>query len=433
MPRPLLTALCALLPWWFTGCARPAPPAAAESPAAPPGQATTVRPLRQTVRRLVELPAQNVEAFQQAPLAARVAGYVGKLHVDIGDRVQAGQVLIELTAPELEAERRQKEALVTRAEAELRLAVKGQAAAEAAVTSAEAGVRQAEAGRARARAEGTRAQSQFDRLTRAGGAGVIDAESAAESRYAHEAAQAGVTEAASRVRSAEAAKAEAEAKRDRSAAEVEAARAQVLVATAHSDHARAMCDYTRLRAPFAGRVTKRHVDVGHFVQPAGAGKGETLLTVERTDRLRVRVAVPELDALLIRHGEGKGVPVRLRGEALGGRVVRGALARSSFALDPRTRTLQVEIDVDNAAGLLRPGMYVHAAIELTAENAWTLPATALQRRDGAVRCQVVADGKAMPLELIVGLEGDGRVEVLQKRRGDDWVPLSGDEEVVAAP
>src|SRR5262249_16920511 len=64
----------------------------------------TVRFEKKTVRRSIEQPAQNVEAYQSAPLFPRVAAYVKKVHVDIGDHVKVGQVLIDLSAPELDAE-----------------------------------------------------------------------------------------------------------------------------------------------------------------------------------------------------------------------------------------------------------------------------------------------------------------------------------------
>ncbi|MFO0928814.1 MAG: efflux RND transporter periplasmic adaptor subunit [Gemmataceae bacterium] len=392
--------------------------------------------IEKTVHRVLERPAQNVEAYQQTPLVAKLAGYVGKLNVDIGDRVNAGQVLVELTIPELDVELKQKDALVRQAEAEGQQAVKALAAAEAGLKSAEAVVRQYESTRTRARAEQTRARSQSERLTRAGSAGVVDPESAAEARFGAEAAQAGVDEADAKIRAAEALRTEAAARRDKAAADLDAARARVDVAAANRDHTRALLDYTHIRAPFKGVVTKRQVDVGHFVQPAGGGKGEPLLTVERIDRMRVWLPVPEQEALwlaLDRHAGGK-IPVLIRGDGLGGRALRGTLARSAFALDPRTRTLRAEVDLPNPDELLHPGMYVHASIELEATG-WTLPASAVQKRDGAVQCVVLDAGKAVPLPLLIGLESDGVVQVLkkQKRGGDGWDELTGTEEVVARP
>src|SRR4051812_9628103 len=101
------------------GCNRPAasPPAEATAPAATTVSVT--RPARKTVRHSIEQPGYNVEAFQQTPLFAKIAGYVEKVNADIGDRVTKGQVLAELSVPEMTVELKQKEAAVLQAEAEV--------------------------------------------------------------------------------------------------------------------------------------------------------------------------------------------------------------------------------------------------------------------------------------------------------------------------
>src|SRR4051794_16612715 len=107
----------------------------------------TVRFEKKTVRRTIEQAAQNVDAYQQAPLFARVPAYVKKVHVDVGDRVKKGQVLIELSVPELDAELKQKQADVTATESLTRQAEKALAAARANLASTKAGVNEAKAGR----------------------------------------------------------------------------------------------------------------------------------------------------------------------------------------------------------------------------------------------------------------------------------------------
>src|SRR6059058_1459981 len=72
----------------------------------------TLRFEKKTVRRTIEQAAQNVDAYQQAPLFARVQAYVKKVNVDVGDRVKAGDVLVVLSAPELDAELKEKQAAV---------------------------------------------------------------------------------------------------------------------------------------------------------------------------------------------------------------------------------------------------------------------------------------------------------------------------------
>ena len=418
----------------LAGCSRGAPP-----PAAPTGESsapalTTVRPQKKTVRRVVDQPAQNVEAFQQAPLHSKIAGYVSRMNVDIGDAVKANQVLVELSVPEMVLEVRQKAAALVQGEAEVKLADSSLAAAEAALKSAAAQVRQAESGRARARAELKRVESQHERLMKVGGT-VLNPETLNESRFALDSAKALQDEVEAKVQSAQAARDEGRAKRDKAAADVEVARAKRDVARASRDHAEAMLEYARVKAPFDGVVTRRYVDAGHFVQPATASsKGDPLVTVDRRDKVRVSVLVPELEALWVSRQLGeKPLEGRVHGEGLGGRVLRGAVARSAFGLDARTRTLRAEIDLDNKEGLLRPGMYVYASIPLERAGVWALPSSSVQRSEGVVSCFTAEGGKARRLGLLVGLEGGGLVEVLKKQSGDGWADVTGEEEVVANP
>lgn len=419
----------------FTGCRRPEP-ARGQAPAEDKGVAAVavVKPEKKTVRRVVDQPAQNVEAFQHAPLYAKIPGYVGKLHVDIGDRVKAGQPLLDLAVPEMDIELKQKEALLLQAKAEVELAERNLDAAEASLKSGEAMVKQAESGRARARAEQMRVKSQHERLSKAGN--VVNPESITEARFALDAAAATLEEVEAKVTAAKASRDESQAKRDKAKADVEVMKARRDVAEAGRDHSRAMLAYGRITAPFTGVVTKRHVDVGHFVQPAGTpGKPEPLLTIECMDKMRVWVLVPELEALWInRQLTGTTTPeVRIHGTGLGGNLLRGTLARSSFALDPRTRTLRTEIDLDNKEGLLRAGMYVYASIRLERKNVWTLPLSAVRRNEGIVTCFRVEGGKARTMALLVGLEGGGLIEVLKKQVGEGWEEVTGKEEIIANP
>src|SRR6266849_1200431 len=103
------------------------PPAKIEK--APPS-VTVVKPKRMTLQRTTQGPGY-IQAYEQTPMFAKIAGYVRKWHVDIGDHVTQGKILAELWIPELEVELKQKEALVAQSEAELKLARDTVAASEA--------------------------------------------------------------------------------------------------------------------------------------------------------------------------------------------------------------------------------------------------------------------------------------------------------------
>jgi RND family efflux transporter MFP subunit len=265
---------------------------------------------------------------------------------------------------------------------------------------------------------------------------VINPETITEARFAVDAARASLEEVEAKVTAAKAARDESQARRDKARADVEVMKARRDVAEAGRDHVKAMIGYRQITAPFAGVITRRNVDVGHFVQPAGtAGKPEPLLVVERVDKMRVWVLVPELEALWVNRelASATSPEVRIHGEGLGGRLLRGTLARTSYALDPRTRTLRAEIDLDNNEGLLRAGMYVYASITLQRHGVWTLPLSAVRKNGGVVTCFRVIDGKAQSVRLLVGLEGGGLIEVLKMQASSGWQEITGQEQIVANP
>ena len=113
---------------------------------------TVARPERKTLRRESVEPGW-IEAFEQTPLCAKLPAYVETLHADIGDVVEADQLLVELWIPELEEELHQKEAQVAQARAGVEQAAAAVRAAEAAVATAEAKITEAEAGIVRADAD----------------------------------------------------------------------------------------------------------------------------------------------------------------------------------------------------------------------------------------------------------------------------------------
>lgn len=390
--------LCALLVGGLLsalpGCTRPeTPPASTSQPEAKPARTVAVvKPVRAIVRRRIEQPGFNVEAFQETPVFAKIAGYVRAVKVDIGDPIHKDDVLAELWVPEMEVELRQK---------------------EAAARQAEAGVRQARAGEETAQANLERVQSQYQRLSRVGQSGVLDKESVEETRLGAKAARAAA---------------------DRAKADVAAAEASLELAQANRDYAKTMLDYARLRAPFDGIVTRRNVNVGHFVQPAAAGgKGEPLFVVDQFDPVRVFVNVPGADAPWVRNGD----PVTLRVQGAGGEEFTGAVTRTARSLTPQARTLRTEVDVPNPGHKLLPGMYVHATITVQHANAWTLPAAAVAVQGDQAVCYRVEDGKAVRTPLQIGLSGGGVVEVLKKQThaapGQEakWEDFTGTEVVVA--
>ncbi len=420
----------------LSGCGRgnaaspPEPATAAESAAL-----ATVRPERQAVRHTVEQPGQ-IEGFEQTALYAKIAGYVANWKADMGDRVKAGQVLAELSVPELKEELSQKEAALALTRAQVGEAQRDLAAAEATLKKSEASLKLAEAGRTRADSNYARWESEYERVRRLVPSGSATQSTFEETADAFKSAEAARAENRANIQFATAAVAESKAQRDRAEAGVEVAEARARAADADRRHTAAMLDYTTIRAPFDGVVSKRNAEVGQLVQPPAGAGAAPLFVVTRTDPVRIFVEVPEADAPLV----ADGTPAVVRVQALQDRQFEGRVARTSWVVDNQSRTLRTQIDLPNPEGRLRPGLYATAQITVERPGGLTLPASAILTQDEEPAIFRVEEGKAVRTPVKLGVRQGDRVEVLQKQTAGPkhgqpakWAALTGDEVVVARP
>jgi RND family efflux transporter MFP subunit len=415
----LLAALALALP--AAGCSRPMAakdgpaPAAASAPAPIAAKAEVVKPVRQALRRSVEAPGR-LEPCEITPIHAKLSGFARQVAVDIGDKVAKGQVLTELWVPEVEADLRQKRALLEQAESRRAQAAAAVEVAQAGLATAVAHLAEEQAGIKKADAELARWQSELHRTERlvserAVNAGVLD-----EARSRELAAEAARDEARAILHSAEAAQAEARAVLDRARADAVAADAGVDVALAEVRRAEALLGYARIEAPFDGVVTRRNVDTGHLT--VEGPQGDPLFVVARTDVVTAVVGVPETFAAAVEPGDR----VELRVQALGGRTLEGRVTRTAYVLDEATQTLRVEADLANRDGTLRPGFYVNARVIVDERpDVLTVPETALVREAGAAWCVVVAEGRAHRRGVSLGISDGTRTEVVSGLGADDVV------------
>jgi RND family efflux transporter MFP subunit len=374
-----------------------------------------VKPERRTVQRSVNEPGQLV-AVETTPIHAKIDGYVHKVNVDIGYDIKKGQVLAELSVPEVEADLQEKRAAVGQAEARRAQAEAAVEVAQAAVASAEARVVEVRAGIKRADADLTRWQQEYRRVEqlfqeRAQTGTLLD-----ETRNKLRGAEASRDEVGAQVKSAEAALRESRSELDKARADVVAATASIEVARAEVRHAEAMLGYTRIEAPYDGIVTRRLVDTGHLTKPGS--DGEPLFVVARTDVITIAVDIPETDSTDVNPGDHAIVKL----QAMKGRTVEGKVTRTAWALDPKTRTIRAEIDIPNPDGKLRPGLYVYATVILEEHpNVLTIPTTAVFQEKDQAFCVIVADGKARRLPIVTGLNDGTRIEVTSGLQGSEDV------------
>ncbi len=419
----------------LSGCGRGDAAPVSEAAPAESAEVATVRPERQVVRHTVEQPGQ-IEGFEQTPLYAKVAGYVAKWNVDIGDRVRAGQELAELSVPELKEELQQKEAVVALADAQVTEAERTLAATEATLKKSEAALKQAEAGRTRAESNYVRWKAEYERIRNLVPLGSATQSNLDETLDALRSAEAARDENRAAIAVATAALAESRAQRDRSAASVKVAEANRRASDADRRHTAALLDYTHIRAPFDGVVSKRGVDVGRLVQPPTAAGAAPLFVVTRTDPVRIFVEVPEADAPLV----NDGTPAVVRVQALQEQEFEGRVTRTSWVLDAQSRTLRAQIDLPNRDGRLRPGLYATARITVERPGALTLPTSAILTQDDEPAVFRVEGGRAVKMPVKLGVRQGDRVEVLRKqtagpRHGQPatWADFMGDEVIAGRP
>jgi RND family efflux transporter MFP subunit len=336
-----------------------APPSFADNPE----MATVVS---KPVLRTIVVPGE-IRPFLKVALHARVSGYVERVLVDRGSAVKEGDLLVELSAPEMKAQIAEAESKAQAVDSEL-----AQAGAQLAAQ-----------------------QSTYERMKKA-----------AETPGAIAGNELILAE-----KQVEAAAAVINSKKDAG----RAARSNV-------DALKALEAYLKITAPFQGIVTERIVHPGALVGP---GSDEPLLILEQISRLRVTVAVPEEDVGAM----AKGAKVEFQVPAYPGRNFSGTIARRAHALDQKTRTMPVELDVMNPDQTLSPGMYATVKWPVQrAQPALYVPKTSVVTT--TERTFVIRDkgGKAEWVNVTKGTtEGDLMEVIGPLQAGDKIVKRANDE------
>jgi HlyD family secretion protein len=380
-----------------------------------------VKPLPGGLERTIQQPC-NVLAANEEDIFPVVAGVLQGQKVDIGDRVQKGQVLAEIDAPLLELEERQATATVRQAEAQVEGAKARVGATRSEIRAAENVVVQRQADLDTARVSVTSYKAEWARASALLKNKVYDVLTADEVKGALEAAKAKEVSATAALASAKALVESRQSEVVQAEAAVAIARANVEAAEVTLAKARYSRSLTRLVSPLDGVVTWRGHQNGDYVRPLDQGGRLPLLTVQQTDKLRMVVEIPERDVPLVR----TGAPVNLAFSALPRvRFPDCSVSRIAFVEDPKTRTMRVEIDVPNPNQVLRPGMLGVADIHAHKGPATALrvPASCLVRLpDDQSAVYVVRDGKAHRVPVQIGVvEDPGQAEVLSGLQPEDAV------------
>lgn len=372
------------LAWFWLGCASPqAEPVESErdSRDGVPVDVRVVVPVREDLARRVVLSA-NVRALETTTVYSKVSGYLSGIEVDIGDRVSRGQLIAKLEVPELRDQLREAEAARDAAQAD-----RAGAAAELEGAQADAELQEKTYERLRAVRE-----EEPDGMPQQ----MVD-----EARAAYRRSQAAVKAVESRLNLLESAVRRAQATMRR---------LQTLIA------------YAEIRAPLNGVVTERFVDPGALLQAATSSKTvQRIVTVASMDRVRLLVDVPESEVPFVQAGD----PAVLTVDAMPGREFVGEVTRFALALDPATRTMRTEIELENPGWLLRPGMYGQVALSLEiSPNAITVPAEALRVDGDRSFVYCLAGGFVQRVDVEAAIRDGVKAEVTSGLEGHEQVVVS---------
>jgi RND family efflux transporter MFP subunit len=208
---------------------------------------------------------------------------------------------------------------------------------------------------------------------------------------------------------------------DQTRANYIAAQAAVDASKANVRRLEQLQSYERIVAPFDGVITARNTDIGDLIDAgSGSSNPRELFHMDATHKLRVYVAVPEVDSDAIHDGD----QAALTQDSNPDLSIPGTIVRNANAIDHATRTLNVEVDVDNAKGVLRPGAYVFVHFHLPASgDTVTIPSNALLFRAEGLRVGVIRGDRVELVPVTIGHDFGNSVEITSGLKVPDEVIL----------
>jgi RND family efflux transporter MFP subunit len=343
---------------------------AATAPAGPPTVETT-DVVQQPVDVLVQMPAE-LRPYEEVAMYPKVTGFVKTVRVDRGSRVRRGELLAELEAPELVAQRAEGQSKVQAADAQLAVA----------------------------RAKADSDQSTYDKLKAASAMpGVVAGNDLVIAQKAVEGAEHQV-----------------------SAAQENAAAARQALQSITE-----MQGYLTLSAPFDGIVTERNVHPGALVGPTGGpGAAQPMLRIVQDSRLRLVVAVPQAYVAAVMPGSVVSFTV----PAYPGKSFSGKVARIAHDVDVRTRTMPVELDVMNPKGELASGTFCQVQWPLHRPSlSLFVPARSVASTTDRTFVVRVSNGSVEWVDVQTGLSSGSLVEVFGDLHPGDRVAARGTDQI----
>ena len=322
---------------------------------------TTARPERAPAVVDVPLPG-TTEPLLTTGIYARTDGYLKTRYVDIGDHVKAGQLLADITAPEVDKQLSQTLGTLAQGKANV----------------------------VRLQADLALAETTLRRFTTIGVGAVTQQE---------------IDERAATQKTAQKA--------------VDAAEATVRANQADVDRLRELQGFQRVYAPFDGVITARNVDPGSLISAGSTSVTTQLFSLAQVDTLRIFVYVPQTYAFDVHVGQSADITLREQP----GRVFKGTVTRTAGAIDPASRTLLTEVQVPNRDGALLSGSYVTVHFKIQrSEPPLLIPGPALLAGSQGTRVAVVGSDDTLHYRPVtVGRDYGDRVEILSGLEESDVI------------
>src|SRR6202453_1166065 len=205
---------------------------------------------------------------------------------------------------------------------------------------------------------------------------------------------------------------------DQAVSDLNAKRALVDSNKANVDRLEQLQAFERVIAPFEGVITARNTDVGDLIQAGDNSAPKELFRLASIRKLRIYIPVPEVYAADVTNGQS----VKVTLDAFPNKEFAGTVVRNSDAIDLNSRTLNVEVDVENPTGKLFPGAYAFVHLKVPASTgSVTLPSNALLFRSEGLRAGVVRDSHVVLTPITIGQDYGGAVEVLSGLTPNDAV------------
>lgn len=381
----------------------------------------------------------TVESLNQVSVVPQVAGQLETVEVAVGDPVSRGQLLAVVDDSQLEAQVNQARATAAAAQASIQTALANLAASrdqtraqQQAVAQNEAQVIEAAAAVEKAETGLRLAENSLERVKKVAAQDLIALQVVDESVAEYESATADLKAARAQLQAVRGQLEQARLRVKTAAQQEKAAQAQVATAQAQAQSLVSALQavevrqgFTRVTSPIDGVVVARRLDPGAYVSPGGS---TAVVVIASLERLRVAFQLSEADLSLVEPGQQVSVTF----DALPGVVVEGAVQGLAGGLDPSTRTMRVEVRLDDADSRLRPGMLARLRLSGAAREMLSVPIQAVLSEQEEFFVFVVGQDKVVSRRDVVveGMEGDVAL-IASGLTGDEVVVVRGTDLVEA--